>query len=90
MIIELNFNPRPVRVTTPTMTPAAAQVEATLNTPIEPPLSARTNFLGVRAVSFLMKLTAKVMTVDQKTAMMGVKPMTMITTNATRETKRNP
>jgi hypothetical protein len=69
------------------MIPAAAQVEATLNTPIEPPLKAFTNFFGVRAVSFLMKLTAKVITVDQKTAMMGVKPMIMITTMAMREVK---
>jgi hypothetical protein len=69
------------------MIPAAAQVDATLNTPIEPPLNARTNFLGVRAVSFLMKLTAKVITVDQKTAMIGVKPITMITTIAMREMK---
>ena len=29
-MIELNFNPRPVKVTTPTMIPAAAQVEATV------------------------------------------------------------
>jgi hypothetical protein len=86
-MIELNFNPRPVRVTTPTIIPAAAQVAATLKTPIEPPLNALINFLGVRAVSFLMKLTAKVITVDQKTAMIGVNPITMITTMATREVK---
>src|SRR5476649_2057440 len=35
--MELNFSPKPVSVTTPTMMPAAAQVAATFSTPMEPP-----------------------------------------------------
>ena len=35
--MELNLSPSPVSVTTPTINPAAAQVAATFNTPIEPP-----------------------------------------------------
>jgi hypothetical protein len=69
------------------MIPAAAQVEATVRTPIEPPLNARINFLGEKAVSLRIKLNAKVITVAQKTAMMGVKPIIMITTMAMREMK---
>ncbi len=34
--MELNFSPRPVSVTTPTMMPAAAQVAATFSMPTEP------------------------------------------------------
>src|SRR5436853_85076 len=40
--MELNFSPSPVSVTTPTMMPAPAQVEATFSTPSEPPASAFT------------------------------------------------
>src|SRR3954467_7834436 len=41
--MELNFSPRPVSVTTPTMMPADAQVAATFSTPSEPPSSAFTS-----------------------------------------------
>jgi len=40
------LEPRPVRDTTPTMIPAAAQVEATLNIPVDPPLKALISFPG--------------------------------------------
>ena len=43
MTMLLNFRPRPVSVTTPTMMPAPAQVAATLSTPIEPPSIALKN-----------------------------------------------
>ena len=71
-MMELNFSPRPVRLTTPTMIPAAAHVEATLRTPIVPARNAGISFFGQRAVSFLMKLMPKAMTVAQKTARIGV------------------
>ena len=95
MMIELNFSPRPVRVIIPSIIPAAAQVEPTLTTPIEPPLKAPlSSFLGVTAVSFRIKLITKETTVAQKTAMIGVYPMSMITAMATGEVafsrKRNP
>jgi hypothetical protein len=38
--MELNLRPSPVRVTTPTMRPAPAQVAATLSTASEPPFNA--------------------------------------------------
>ena len=44
----------------------------------------------MRAVSGRMKLTAKAITMDQKTARMGVNPTTMIATMAMREVKWNP
>ena len=72
--MELNFRPKPVRVTTPTIIPAEAQVAATERTPIEPPRRARDQFLGNQAVSERIKLITKAMTVDQNTAMMGVNP----------------
>ena len=40
--IELNLRPSPVSVTTPTISPAAAQVAATVSTPTEPASSALT------------------------------------------------
>jgi hypothetical protein len=85
--MELNLSPSPVRVTTPTMIPAEAQVVATERTPMDPPRKAATSFLGTRAVSRRMKLTAKTIAVDQKTARMGVKPRTMMATMAISEMK---
>ena len=41
--IELNFSPSPVSVTTPTISPAAAHVAATLSTPTEPAWSVLTS-----------------------------------------------
>src|SRR5512135_811437 len=90
MTMELNLSPKPVKVTTPTMIPAEAQVAATERTPIEPARRAETSLLGKRAFSGWMKLTAKAITVDQKTAMMGVNPTTMIATMAMREVKWYP
>src|SRR5213075_424492 len=94
--IELNFSPRPVSVTTPTMIPAPAHVAATFSTPSEPPESAliRPEFqkplmigarpvntsYGIRAVSRRRKLVMAETTVAQNTDSTGEKPHSMKTT----------
>jgi hypothetical protein len=60
-----------VRVTTPTMMPAVAQVVAAVSTLVEPSASERTNFFGTSAVSRVRKLSAKVATVAQNTDSVG-------------------
>jgi len=82
-----NLRPRPVRVTTPTIMPALAQVEATPRTPMEPAFKALINLGGVKAVSRRKKLTPKAIMVAQKTDMMGVNPKIMRATMAIREVK---
>ena len=74
MTMELNFRPRPVLPTTPTMMPAAAQVAATLSACFEPSLSAAISLGGHIAVSRVKKLTAKATTVAQNTDISGEKP----------------
>ena len=86
-MIELNFRPRPVSVTTPTMMPAPAQVAATDSTPIEPPSialtkpdwksfgasgrSPRNSAYGSSAQSRWKKLVMNVTTVAQNTDSTG-------------------
>src|SRR5262245_58357769 len=57
IIIE-NLSPRPVKVTTPTMIPAVAQVAATERTSVLPSVNACRRRGGVKAVSRRMKLKA--------------------------------
>src|SRR3954468_6599140 len=103
--IELNLRPRPVRVTTPTMMPAPAHVEATFSTPSEPPRSAlmkldcrRPRAMGARprstshesnAVSGRSKLVIADTTVAQNTDSTGEKPHSMKTTMETSDRKWN-
>src|SRR5215510_4858714 len=103
--MELNFSPRPVSVTTPTMMPAPAQVEATLSTPSEPPASAvmkldcsnplRTGDLprktskSTSAVSRRRKLVTIDTTVAQNTESTGENPHNMKTMIDTSDRKWN-
>ncbi len=89
MTIELNFRPRPVLPTTPTMIPAAAQVAATLSACFDPSASAATSFFGHIAVSRVKKLTANAVTVAQNTDISGEKPYTMKPMIATSDRKWN-
>src|SRR6185369_2570732 len=105
MTIVLNFRPRPVSVTTPTMMPAPAQVAATLSMPIEPPSIALTNgdvksrrateppalnrSYGISAVSRRRKLAANDTTVAQNTDSTGEKPHIMKNTIDTSDRKWN-
>src|ERR1700687_1478630 len=75
--MEENLRPSPVSVTTPTMIPAAAQVEATLSTPVVPASIACTKRRGTIADSRRKKLTTKAVTVAQKTLTVGENPMSM-------------
>src|SRR6266850_5510567 len=103
--MELNFSPRPVSVTTPTMMPAPAQVAATFSTPSGPPESAlmkpefhRPRMTGalplntsqeMSAVSGRRKLVTADTTVAQNTAITGEKPHSMKATIETSERKWN-
>src|SRR5256885_14420688 len=103
--MELNLRPRPVSVTTPTMMPAPAQVDATFSTPSEPPASAFTNpefhtprpigslplntSQEMSAVSGRRKLVSADTTVAQNTDSTGEYPHSMNTTIEMRERKWN-
>src|SRR3954462_15696388 len=89
MTIEENLSPSPVRVTTPTMMPAEAQVAATLITPVVPASIAFTKRRGVIADSRRKKLTTNAVTVAQNTLTVGEKPIIMKTTMEMREKKWN-
>ena len=93
MTIELNFKPKPVSVTTPTIIPAPAQVAATFKTPTEPPSMAfiKGDFKSndqndplpwnksyeIKAQSRRKKLLKNDTTVAQKTESTGEKPHIM-------------
>ena len=105
MTIELNFRPRPVSVTTPTMMPAPAQVAPTLSMPSAPPSIAlakpdcsrccfteplpRNRSQGISAVSRRSMLVASATTVAQNTESTGEKPQSMKATIETSERKWN-
>src|SRR5437762_1828612 len=105
MTMVLNFRPRPVSVTTPTMTPAPAQVAATLSMPIEPPSIALANgdwnslratdplplnrSYEIKAVSRRRKLVTNDTTVAQNTDSTGEKPHSMKNTIDTSDRKWN-
>src|SRR3954462_7183504 len=84
-----NLRPSPVSVTTPTMTPAAAQVAATVSTPGVPASIAEIKRFGPIAVSRRKKLTRNAVTVAQNTLTVGEKPMIMKTTIDTSDMKWN-
>src|SRR6476646_6354371 len=91
--MELNFSPSPVKVTTPTMMPAPADVAATFRTPMVPPSSAftrpevhslgrmgprpRNTSHGISEHSGRSKLVKADTTVAQKTDSTGEKPHIM-------------
>src|SRR6267142_7259994 len=103
--MELNFSPRPVSVTTPTISPAPAQVAATLSTAREPPSSALISpepvmprQMGIfpwkksyemSAQSRCRKLVTKDTTVAQNTDSSGEKPSNMKATIETSDRKWN-
>src|SRR4051812_31016141 len=104
MTMVLNFRPRPVSVTTPTMRPAPAQVAATFRTPIDPPSMAlmnpepqnffnrpgpRKESYEIRAVSRRRKLVKNETTVAQNTDSTGEKPHSMKKTMETSDRKWN-
>src|SRR4051812_38749241 len=87
--MDENLRPSPVSVTTPTMMPAAAQVAATVSTPVVPASIAETRRFGPMAVSRRKKLTRNAVTVAQNTLTDGEKPMIMKTTIETSDRKWN-
>ncbi len=102
-MIDENFSPSPVSVTTPTISPAPAQVVPTLSMPTEPPSSARTSFEPIRprhrpcgarnrsrgssAQSARRKLVSTASTVAQNTDSTGEKPSSMNAMIDTSDTK---
>src|SRR3990172_6885029 len=105
MMMALNFRPRPVSVTTPTMMPAPAQVAATLSTPVEPASTTlkkgdgkiclaigprpRNRSYENSAQSRCRKLVRNDTTVAQNTDSTGEKPYSMKITIDTSDRKWN-
>ena len=81
MMLDI-FSPSPVRVTTPTMTPAVAVVAATASTARPPVSSAVTRRAGRNAVSRRTKLRTMASIVARNTARNGVMPDTSSRTMA--------
>src|SRR5581483_5555547 len=78
------FRPSPVCSRIPTMMPATAVVAATPSTCFVPDASASTSLGSESAVSLLTYETRTASTIDQKTAVIVVKPMTRNTMIAKR------
>jgi hypothetical protein len=71
IIAPENFRPRPVRVTTPTTIPAAAQAATTLNAPFAPISNALINPFRFNLVLFLIELNMIDAMMAQKAAKEG-------------------